>query len=83
MPSPTTLVEPTRHDLMTWFTTARLGDKCHVVTQDGRTYTRLTKLSPTQVKWQVTGFTGQDTELSSTMHFMALLQTWNDFGVRA
>jgi hypothetical protein len=81
MPSPATLVEPSRHDLMNWFTTASSGGKCHVVTQDGQTYTHLTKLSPTQVKWQVSGFTGQDTELSSTMHFMALLQTWKDFAV--
>ncbi len=81
MSASATLVEPSRHDLMTWFTTARPGDKCHVVMQDGQTYTHLTKLSPTQVKWQVSGFTGQDTELSSTMHFMALLQTWKDFAL--
>ena len=83
MSASATLVEPTQNDLMAWFKTARNGDKCHVVTQQGETYTHLTKLSPTMVKWQISGFTGQDTELSSTIHVVELLQTWNDFGVHA
>ena len=81
MPTPQTLVEPTQHDLMVWFKMARNGDQCHVVTESGEPYTHLTRLSPTMVRWKVSGFTHKDTELSSTIHFMELLQTWNDFNV--
>ena len=83
MPTPQTLVEPTQHDLMAWFKRARNGDQCHVVTESGEPYTHLTRLSPTMVRWKVSGFTHKDTELSSTIHFQELLQTWNDFNVHA
>ena len=83
MPASQTLVEPTQHDLMAWFNMANYGAQCDVVTQEGQTYTHLTKLTPTMVKWQVSGFTNNDTVISSSIHFMELLQTWNDFGVRA
>ena len=33
------------------------------------------------VKWQITGFTGQDIDLSNTLRFTELLQTWNDFAI--
>ncbi len=81
MPTTQTLVEPTQNDLTNWFKKVRYGDKCDVVTNEGETYTELTKVSPTMVKWKVAGFTNNDTELSSTIHFMELLQTWNDFAV--
>ena len=83
MPASQTLVEPTQHDLMVWFKMARNGDQCHVVTESGEPYTHLTRLSPTMVRWKVSGFTHKDTELSSTIHFQELLQTWNDFNVHA
>ncbi len=81
MPTSQKIVEPTKSDLIKWFKSARTGDQCHVVTQEGQAYTHLTKLTPTMVKWQVTGFTGQDIDLGRTIHFRALLETWNDFAV--
>ena len=75
------VVEPTKNDLIKWFQSARTGDQCHVVTREGQAYTHLTKISPSMVKWQITGFTGQDIDLGRTIHFRELLETWNDFAV--
>ncbi len=75
------IVEPTKNDLFLWFQNARTGDQCHVVTREGQTYTHLIKISPSMVKWQITGFTGQDIDLGRTIHFRELLETWNDFAV--
>lgn len=81
MPKLKTLVEPSKEDLANWFKAANSSDQCHVVTEEGQSYTHLTKLSPTMVKWKVSGFTADDTELSSNIHFVELLETWNDFAV--
>jgi hypothetical protein len=45
------LVEPLEKDLIGWFKTARYGDQCQMVTRLGYTYTRLTKVSPSMVRW--------------------------------
>ena len=81
MPASEKPVEPTRNDLINWFKNARTGERCHVVTKDGHTYTHLTKFSPSMVKWQLSGFTGQDIDLSNTITFMELLQDWRDVAV--
>lgn len=73
------LVEPGKSDLVRWFKKARYGDQCQVVTQQEQTYTRLTKVSPSMVKWQVSGFTNRDSERSRTVRFAELLESWNDF----
>ena len=81
MPSLKKLVEPQKDDLIRWFKKAQTNDQCHVVAESGQAYTRLIKISPTMVKWQITGFTGQDIDLSNTLRFAELLQTWNDFAI--
>ncbi len=81
MPTFQKVVEPTQKDLFKWFKNASTGDQCQVVTQEGQTYTHLTKLTPTMVKWKVTGFTGQDIDLGKTIRFKQLLETWNDFAL--
>ncbi len=81
MPTTQTLVEPTQNDLRKWFKEVCYGDKCDVVTNEGETCTQLIKVSPTMVKWRVSGFTNNETELCSTIHFMEFLETWNDFTV--
>ncbi len=73
------LVEPSKKDLVTWFKKAPYGNQCQVVTQQGQTYTHLTKISPSMVKWQVSGFTNRDSEQSKTIRFAELLESWNDF----
>lgn len=73
------LVEPGKDDLVRWFKEARYGDQCEVVAQDGQTYTFLTKVSPSMVRWQVSGFTNRDSEQSKTVRFSELLASWNDF----
>lgn len=72
-------VEPLKNELVTWFKKARYGDQCQVVTQRGQTYTHLTKVSPGMVKWEVSGFTNRDRELSKTIWFSELLASWDDF----
>ena len=81
MPASEKPVEPTHNDLITWFESARTGDQCGVVTEDGETYIHLTKFSSTMVKWQLSGFTGQDSDLTSAIEFVELLQAWNDIAV--
>ncbi len=81
MPSLKKLVEPQKDDLIRWFKKAQTNDQCHVVAESGQAYTHLIKISPTMVKWQITGFTGQDIDLSNTLRFTELLQTWNDFAI--
>ncbi len=81
MPTLKKLVGPSKDELARWFNTAHSGDQCRVMTEEGEIYTHLTKLSPSIVKWQVSGFTDKDTQLSSTMRFAELLETWNDFAV--
>ncbi len=77
------LVEPQKADLIRWFKKAQTNDQCQVVTESGEAYTHLIKVSPTMVmvKWQIAGFTGQDIDLSNTLRFAELLQTWNDFAI--
>ena len=79
MPAIDKVVEPTTGELIIWFGNARGGDQCEVVTKHGQTYTHLTKVSPTMVKWKVAGFQGQESELVNTISFKELLETWNDF----
>ena len=79
MPSCKKLIEPGKDDLTNWFKKARHGDQCQVVTVEGEVYTHLTKLSPTMVKWKVSGFSGQDVDLSDNLRFSELVQTWSDF----
>ena len=73
------LVEPGKDNLARWFKKARYRDQCQVVTQRGQTYTFLTKVSPSMVKWQVSGFTNRDSEQSKTVRFSELLENWSDF----
>ena len=81
MPACAKLIEPSRDDLTRWFKKARHGDQCQVVTVQGAIYTQLTKLSPSMVKWQVSGFAGQDIDLSNTMRFKELAETWDDIAM--
>ena len=81
MPSCKKLIEPCKDDLINWFKKARHGDQCQVVTADGEVYTHLTKLNPTMVKWKVSGFRGQDIDLSDNIRFTELLETWSDFAI--
>jgi hypothetical protein len=81
MPACTKLIEPGRDDLTRWFKKARHGDQCQVVTVQGEIYTHLTKLSPSRVKWKVSGFTGQDIDLSNSMRFTELAETWDEIAM--
>lgn len=81
MPACTKLIEPSRDDLSRWFKKARHGDQCQVVTVQGEIYTHLTKISPARVKWKVSGFTGQDIDLSNSMRFTELAATWDELAM--
>jgi hypothetical protein len=72
------LVEPLEKDLVVWFKKARYGDQCQIVTRRGFTYTRLTKVSPGMVRWQVSGFTNRNRELSKTVRLAELLMNCDD-----
>ena len=81
MPACAKLMEPSRDDLTRWFKKARHGDRCQVVTKQGTVYTQLTKLSPSRVKWQVSGFNGHDIDLSNSMPFSELAATWDEIAI--
>ena len=73
-----TLVEPVEQDLVVWFKKARYGDQCRIVTRQGYTYSRLTKLSPGMVRWQMSRLTNRNCELSKTVRFAELLASCDD-----
>jgi hypothetical protein len=79
MPRIDKLIEPTKEELIKWFRKAYGGDQCQVVNKQGQPYTHLIKVSPTMVKWKVSGFKGQDKTIVNTIRFKDLLQTWHDF----
>ena len=74
------LVEPLEQDLLGWFEKARYGDQCQIVTRLGYTYTRLTKVNPGMVKWQVAGFTNRNRQFSKTVRFAEILASWDAAG---
>lgn len=72
------LVEPVKKDLVVWFETARYSDQCQIVTRLGYIYTRLTKVSPGMVKWQMSGLTNRNCDRSKTVGFAELMASWDD-----
>ena len=71
-----TLVDPAQKALIAWFSSAQIGDKCHVVNQSQQTYMYLIKLSPIVVQWQMPVAMNQGPGVSGSMKFLELLQNW-------
>ena len=74
-----TLIEPLKEDIVMWFKKALYSDQCQIVTRLGYTYSFITKLSPSMVKWQAPWLTNRSRDLSKIVKFSDVLASWDDF----
>ncbi len=71
-----TFVEPAPTQLQDWFSNARIGDECQIVTPGKKQIMSLTKAGLSMVWWLLPHIGRQEKGFTLSIPFTEVLQTW-------